>query len=248
MYLGPVTHWLYFKYGRPGRQQKTSQAATERVSEEENAQSTSSTREGAGRAASDHDMDRESRQQSVDPVDMSGQHCPDERPMFATLMIRVCQSGAGCVFGDMIGEWCIYGIGTPLHGRGLWAEFLVGQRHNFCISQSANTLTTSHVLDYAFAILFAVIFDYFSMALTAVARGPCTIWQISTADFITLTSFEIGLFGWMAIFKMLIFKWQLEMATATYCWMMQIGMFLGHWTASITEFSLIRAGIKKPCA
>lgn len=70
----------------------------------------------------------------------------------------------------------------------------------------------------------------------------------------------------MAIFQVAIFDWRLEMNTVTYWWMMQvslamramefvrslhdlqIGMFLGHWTAFPINWWLIKSGIKEPCA
>lgn len=74
------------------------------------------------------------------------------------------------------------------------------------------------------------------------------VWRALKADILSLTSFEIGLFGWMAIFQIAIFDWKLEMNTATYWWMMQIGMFLGHWTAVPMNYWLIANKIKEPCA
>lgn len=49
-----------------------------------------------------------------------------DRPMFATTTIGVCHCGAGCVLGDIIGEWIVYGTGATIRGRALWPEFLVG--------------------------------------------------------------------------------------------------------------------------
>lgn len=46
--------------------------------------------------------------------------------------------------------------------------------------------------------------------------GPKTVYRTIKADILSLTSFEIGLFGWMAIFQIGIIDWQLEMNTVTY--------------------------------
>ena len=78
--------------------------------------------------------------------------------------------------------------------------------------------------------------------------GPKSIYRAAKADFLSLTFFELGLFGWMAIFQIAIFDWRLEVNTITYWWMMQIGMFLGHWTAVPVNWWLISAKIKEPCA
>jgi hypothetical protein len=52
--------------------------------------------------------------------------------------------------------------------------------------------------------------------------GPKTIWRAAKADFLSLTFFEIGLFGWMAISQIAIFEWQLRMDNVVYWWMMQV--------------------------
>jgi hypothetical protein len=93
--------------------------------------------------------------------------------------------------------------------------------------------------------------------------GPKTLVRAAKADFLSLAFFQIGLFGWMAIFQIAIFNHKLQVNTVTYWWMMQvrillsakidadehqIGMFLGHWTAMPINWVLIKNGIKEPCA
>lgn len=51
---------------------------------------------------------------------------------------------------------------------------------------------------------------------------PNGIYRAAKADFLSLTIFEVGLFGWMAIFQIAIIEWGLEMNTVTYWWMMQV--------------------------
>ncbi len=50
-----------------------------------------------------------------------------------------------------------------------------------------------------------------------------TVVRSVKADFLSLTFFEIGLFGWMAVFDLLIFDQKLGMNTVTYWFMMQVG-------------------------
>lgn len=52
--------------------------------------------------------------------------------------------------------------------------------------------------------------------------GLKILWRAAKADFLSLLFFEVGLFGWMAIFQIAIFQWKLEMNTVTYWWMMQV--------------------------
>ncbi|KAF2726020.1 hypothetical protein K431DRAFT_280740 [Polychaeton citri CBS 116435] len=149
-----------------------------------------------------------------------------KRPLFAILTAAVCHCGADCVLGDIIGEWLVYGTGATIAGRGLWVAYLV---------------------DFAFAIAFGLVFQYFSIAPMSGDYSLKTLYRALKADFFSLLFFEIGLFGWMAIFQIAIFDWKLEMNTVTYWWMMQIGMFMGHWTGIPINWLLMKKGIKEPC-
>ena len=41
-------------------------------------------------------------------------HGSSDRPMFATITIAVCHCGAGCLLGDVVGEWLVYGAGISI--------------------------------------------------------------------------------------------------------------------------------------
>lgn len=76
--------------------------------------------------------------------DMSG-----DRPMFATVTIATCHCGAGCVLGDIIGEWLIYRSGATIGGSMLYAAFVVGESVPIAVlicqflARSADTLAFS---------------------------------------------------------------------------------------------------------
>jgi hypothetical protein len=65
-------------------------------------------------------------------------------------------------------------------------------------------------------LFFGIFFQYFSIAPMSGDYGSKTVYRAIKADILSLTSFEIGLFGWMAIFKIGIFDWRLEMNTVAY--------------------------------
>jgi hypothetical protein len=56
-------------------------------------------------------------------------HGGGDIPMFANVTIAVCHCGAGCVLGDLIGEWIVYGTGLTINGRDIWPEWLIGKAH-----------------------------------------------------------------------------------------------------------------------
>ncbi len=71
-------------------------------------------------------------------------------------------------------------------------------------------------------MFFGIFFQYFSIAPATGEYGLKTIWRATTADFLSLVAFEIGLFGWMAIFQLAAFRSMLAMNTVTYWFMMQV--------------------------
>jgi len=227
LYLAPITVWTYIKYGRPvplESEQKPSchqkgnmESQEDRAPNLQQHRSNRHTGLDPGREGAHDNMSSHARMH----------HGSSDRPMFATITIAVCHCGAGCLLGDVVGEWLVYGAGISINRRSLWAEYLI---------------------DYGFALLFGIIFQYFSIAPMSGEWGPKTIWRAAKADFLSLTFFEIGLFGWMAISQTAIFEWQLRMDNVVYWWMMQIGMFLGHWTAFPINYWLIKTGVKESCA
>jgi hypothetical protein len=83
-------------------------------------------------------------------------------------------------------------------------------------------LISTIYIDYAFALAFGIVFQYFSIAPMSGDYGPHTLWRAAKADFLSLTFFEIGLFGWTAIFQFAIFQRRLGMDNVVYWWMMQV--------------------------
>lgn len=148
------------------------------------------------------------------------------RPFWATVLIGVSHCGAGCVLGDLVGEWLVYGTNVMINGQNMWPELLI---------------------DYGFALLFGIVFQYFSIAPMSGQYGPKTLVRAAKADILSLTAFELGLFGWMVAYQVGIWNYELEMNTWTYWWMMQVGMVLGFITSAPINWYLLKYGIKEPC-
>lgn len=150
LYLAPITLWTYLKHGRPARV-RSDYEPIGGVGEEQRY-----------RDHEDHGTDVESARNEGDPSNrneehqpmsghghthpdpgdhhMSGhshmQHSAGDRPMFATITIAVCHCGAGCLLGDIVGEWFVYWTGLEIDGSEMWAEFLAGQCASVPIFQS----------------------------------------------------------------------------------------------------------------
>ena len=102
----------------------------------------------------------------------------------AGVAVDVSHCGAGCTLGDIIAESVIFVTGWSIAGSVLLAEY---------------------VGDYALAYVFGIVFQYFAIApMRGLAFWP-GIWAAIKADTLSLTAFEIGLFGWMALMNFVLF-------------------------------------------
>ena len=58
---------------------------------------------------------------------MQNMHMPSaNQPMFPTVTIAVCHCGAGCLLGDIVGEWLVFGTNATLGSLSIGPEFLIG--------------------------------------------------------------------------------------------------------------------------
>jgi hypothetical protein len=150
-----------------------------------------------------------------------------ERPWWATMAIEVSHCGAGCTLGDLIAEWVIFALALTIAGYALFAEY---------------------VGDYLLALAFGIAFQYFAIAPMRGLGLREGLKAAARADFISLTCFEIGLFGWMALMAFVFFPapHHLMPISAAYWFLMQIGMIIGYLTSWPANVWLVKRGIKVP--
>lgn len=150
---------------------------------------------------------------------------PPERPPWTSVALGVSHCGAGCTLGDIIAETVVFLAGWEIAGLALWPE-LIG--------------------DYTLALLLGVAFQYFAIAPMRDLSVREGLRQAVKADFLSLTAFEVGLFGWMALMAFVLFPDpHLHPDSAVYWLGMQIGMVLGFLTAWPVNVWLIRKGVKE---
>jgi hypothetical protein len=132
--------------------------------------------------------------------------------------------GAGCVIGDIIAEFSLFALGWTLVGKSLYAEY---------------------VGDILLAWLFGIVFQYFAIApMRNLSLGQGLIAAVKS-DTLSILTFEIGLFAWMALTFFVLFPHpHLQPTEAGYWFMMQIGMILRFFTSYPMNRWLIKAGWK----
>jgi hypothetical protein len=139
--------------------------------------------------------------------------------------------GAGCTLGDLAGEWIVWATGLTIGGFA---------------AHKANTLLAMFVLDFAFAWTFGIVFQYFSIVPMRDGVGRLQgIWLAIKADTLSIVAFQVGLFGYMALFHLVFWDPPLDVASPAYWWQMQIGMVLGYFTSWPVNSWLIKRGWKE---
>lgn len=159
-----------------------------------------------------------------------------ELPMWASVAKGASHCGAGCTAGDIIAEWAAFAfpqIAVWLGWHTLFAEKL------FAV----------WLLDYLVAFLLGIAFQYFTikpMRELSVGQG---IWQAIKADVLSITSWQVGMYGLMALIQ---FAWfrptyggLAEVASPQFWFAMQLAMLAGFVTAYPTNWMLIRLGLKE---
>ena len=151
---------------------------------------------------------------------------PPEKRHWATVAVGVSHCGAGCTLGDIVAEFVVFFLGLSIAGTTLYAEY---------------------VGDYVLAVLLGLVFQYFAIAPMRGLGFRQGMVAAAKADILSLTAFEVGLFGWMALTALVFFPapHHLHADSPVYWFSMQIGMCIGFLTAYPVNSSLIRHGIKE---
>jgi Domain of unknown function (DUF4396) len=149
------------------------------------------------------------------------------KPRWAVMATEVSHCGSGCVLGDVISEFVIFALALTIAGTALWAEYAG---------------------DYILALVFGVMFQYFAIAPMRGLGVRDGLRAAAKADVISLTAFEVGLFGWMAVMTFVLFPApNLLMPNSAAFWLlMQVGMIIGFATSWPANVWLVRRGIKVP--
>ena len=220
LYFGPFALAFYWRWARAGRTRTMAQTATTRAAVPQPAMP-----QGAAVFAGDG-----GRTAAAEPArhDMGGGSGDGRsRPRWVTIAIEVGHCGSGCALGDLVAEFVVFALALTAAGLTLGAEYIG---------------------DYVLALIFGIIFQYFAIAPMRGLGVKDGLIAATKADFISLTAFEIGLFGWMAIMTFVLFPAPHDLMpnSAAFWLLMQVGMIIGYFTSWPANVWLIKRGIKVP--
>jgi Domain of unknown function (DUF4396) len=224
LYFGPFALAFYWRWARAGRRMTAPQTSTARAVVSQDAMS-----QPAAASSGQHahrgmdDAGHAGGAVGRDPEYPAGR----SRPGWVTMAIEVSHCGSGCALGDVISEFVVFAAALAIAGLTLGAEYAG---------------------DYALALILGIIFQYFAIAPMRGLGVRDGLIAATKADFISLTAFEIGLFGWMAIMTFVLFPapHQLMPHAAAFWLLMQVGMMIGFFVSWPANVWLVRRGIKVP--
>jgi hypothetical protein len=146
-------------------------------------------------------------------------------PTWSQTALSDSHCGAGCVLADIVTEFTVFGMGATLLGMELYANFL---------------------WDFIAAWSLGVVFQYFTikpMRNLSVGGG---IWAAIKADTLSITTFQVGMYGFMALVYFRFFTApHLHPNEPAYWLMMQIAMVCGFVTALPISWLLVKIGWKE---
>lgn len=157
-----------------------------------------------------------------------GRHIPNgkkpKKPFWQQVGVSTTHCGSGCTLGDLVAEWGLVIFPITLFSRDVF---------------------TAWTVDYIMALIFGIAFQYFSIKPMRKLSPAKTLKEAAKADVLSLTSWQIGMYGWMAIVMFVIFDPTLEKTDPVFWFMMQIAMLIGFVTAYPINWMLVKSGIKK---
>ncbi len=159
-----------------------------------------------------------------------------ETPFPAKVAKGSSHCGAGCTLGDICAEWLVYlvpAIAVALGWRTIFPDKI------FAV----------WIVDYVFAFGFGIVFQYFTIKPMRNLSPGEGIVQAVKADTLSLTSWQLGMYGFMAFAHFYVFATligvRLEVASPEFWLMMQIAMWCGFATSYPVNWWLIQSGIKE---
>lgn len=165
-----------------------------------------------------------------------GENAKADPPFAVSVAIGASHCGAGCTLGDICAEWLA--IGMPALAVWFGWGSLFAQR-----------MIAIWIPDFLLAFLFGIVFQYFSikpMRDLSVGQG---IVAALKADIASITSWQVGMYGLMAIIQ---FAWFRPAYGGTapadvpeFWFAMQLAMLAGFCTAYPVNWLLIRSGVKE---
>ncbi|HEY1187867.1 MAG TPA: DUF4396 domain-containing protein [Gemmata sp.] len=156
----------------------------------------------------------------------NGEMPPAKRkPFWQSVGLAATHCGAGCTLGDLLVEGVVLSfVSFTLFGHGIFGAW---------------------VIDFVAAFVLGVVFQYFTIKpMKNLSPGQGLVAALK-ADTLSLTAWQVGMYGWMAVATFGIFGHELPKGGPTFWFMMQVAMGAGFLTSYPVNWWLVTNGIKE---
>jgi hypothetical protein len=156
------------------------------------------------------------------PEQMSRTMDMPPRPFWQSIVSGTLHCGAGCSLADLVGPVLFRALPFVVAGSLVFGEW---------------------TLDYVLALLIGVTFQYAAVVPMLHQTGLPVWWRALKVDFFSLTAWQVGMYGWMAL---VIFVWfgPIPPTRIEFWFLMQLAMACGFLTSYPMNWWLIKVGIK----
>jgi hypothetical protein len=144
--------------------------------------------------------------------------------------------GSGCTVGDLAAEWLAFFVPAIAMWLGYGSIF-------------SEKMFAVWILDFIFAFALGILFQYFTIKPMRNLTAGRALVEALKADTVSLTFWQIGMYGFMAVAAFLIwrglFGLRLAVDTPEFWFAMQLAMWCGFATSYSANWWLLRRGIKE---
>ncbi|MXO67015.1 DUF4396 domain-containing protein [Altericroceibacterium endophyticum] len=160
----------------------------------------------------------------------------DDVPFAAKVAKGTLHCGAGCSLADLLCENLAHYVPGVLAFFGMGTLF-------------STEIYAQWTMDFVFALLTGIVFQYFAIVPMRELSFGEGIWAAAKADVLSLTSWQVGMYGFMGISHFLVFPLSfgapIDAGNPVFWVAMQIAMLAGFATAYFPNWLLIRSGVKE---
>ena len=147
------------------------------------------------------------------------------KPFWQSVGLAATHCGSGCTLGDLLAEGVVLPfLPFTLFGHRIFAAWLV---------------------DFALAFFFGIVFQYYTIRPMKKLTPAQGLIAALKADSLSLTAWQVGMYGWMAPVTFVLFGHELDSTSPVFWFMMQIAMLCGFITSYPVNWWLVRKGIKE---
>lgn len=167
-----------------------------------------------------------------------GEEPPNKRftPFAVMVSNGTLHCGSGCTLGDICAEWLVFAVPAVAVAFG-WGSIF------------SEKIFAVWVVDYLFAYVFGIVFQYFTIAPMRGLSFWGGLLAAVKADTLSLTAWQIGMYGFMAVAYFGIFRYgfglRLQTNSFEFWFMMQIAMICGFVISYPVNWWLLQSGIKE---